>query len=176
LALGGAALQLVSATLNFYTLGREPKSAWYGVPHAADLIVASAVVAIVAVALTAAARRPFSGRTLGLVTGGVGMLATLQVAYRMVAPPFGCLVYGCGLTAGSDAQVLAPMWLALAASLAVPGGAFARARSHRRLATWVCSRRCSPWAPHWCTRPSTARPARRPERLLRGRERPEPNG
>ena len=37
-----------------------------------------------AVALTAAARRPFSGRTLGLVTGGVGMLATLQVAYRMV--------------------------------------------------------------------------------------------
>jgi len=44
LALGGAALQLVSATLNFYTLGREPKSAWYGVPNAADLIVASAVV------------------------------------------------------------------------------------------------------------------------------------
>ena len=80
LALGGAALQLVSVTLNFYTLGREPKSAWYGVPHAADLIVASAVVAIVAVALTAAARRPFSGRTPGLVAGGVGMLATLQVA------------------------------------------------------------------------------------------------
>lgn len=127
LALGGAALQLVSVTLNFYTLGREPKSAWYGVPHAADLIVASAVVAIVAVALTAAARRPFSGRTLGLVAGGVGMLATLQVAYRMVVPPFGCLVYGCGLTAGSDAQVLAPMWLALAASLAVTGGAFAHA-------------------------------------------------
>lgn len=117
--LGGAVLQLLAVTQNFYELKGEPKSAWFGVPHAADLVVASALVAILVVVFSVARSRPFGGRTLGLLAAVVGALATAQLVYRMVVPPFGCLQYGCGLTPKGDVQILFAMWVALIGSVAV---------------------------------------------------------
>lgn len=129
LVLVGAVVQLVSVTLNFYELRGEPQGAWYGVPHTSDLIVGSAVVAIVALGSTAAGRRPFRARTIGLLVGVVGLFATVQVVYRMAVPPYGCLQYGCGFAAKGDTQVLTGMWIALAGCVAVTLGALAYALS-----------------------------------------------
>jgi len=123
LVLVGAIVQLVSVALDFYELRGEPQGAWYGVPHTSDLIVGSAVVAIVALGLTAAGRQPFRGRTIGLLVGALGLLAAAQVVYRMAVPPYGCLQYGCGFAAKGDTQVLAGMWIALAGCVIVTIGA-----------------------------------------------------
>lgn len=129
LVLVGAIVQLVSVTLNFYELRGEPQGAWYGVPHTADLIAGSAVVAIVALGLTAAGRQPFRGRTIGLLVGAVGLLAAAQVVYRIAVPPYGCLQYGCGFAAKGDTEILTGMWIALAGCAAVTIGALVYAFS-----------------------------------------------
>jgi hypothetical protein len=151
LVVAGAIVQLVSVALDFYTLRGEAKSAWFGVPHTADLIVASAVVAIAGVALLAAGRQPFRGRTIGLAAGVVGLLAAAQLVYRMAVPPFGCLQYGCGFTAKQDVTVLAGMWIALAGTVAVTLGAllyaFGRAARETPAAPRIAERQpgMSPW-------------------------------
>jgi len=127
MAVAGAVLQLVALGGNFYETTGGVQSAWFGVPHTSDLILASAIVALVGVALAAANRQPVRGRTLGLVIGAVGLLATLQLAYRMIVPPFGCLQFGCGFTAKSDVNLLAGIWIALAGCVAVTVGGFAHA-------------------------------------------------
>ncbi|MEJ7795933.1 MAG: hypothetical protein WKF50_10305, partial [Nocardioides sp.] len=95
LAVGGATLQFSALGSNFYVIngkdGGTTKDAWLGIPHASDLILASAVVTIVALTLSARGRSPVSGRTLGTAVAVVGGLATAQLAYRMAVPPFGCL-------------------------------------------------------------------------------------
>ncbi|MBA3408635.1 MAG: hypothetical protein H0U06_11385 [Solirubrobacterales bacterium] len=140
LVAAGAIVQLVSVTLNFYELRGEPQGAWYGVPHTSDLIVASAVVAIVAVGLTAAGRQPFRGRTIGLLAGAVGVLAAVQVVYRMAVPPYGCLQYGCGFAAKGDTEVLTGMWIALAGCAVVVVGALLYAFSRTARETPAAAR------------------------------------
>jgi len=131
LAAGGAVLQVVALGTNFYeTTGKQAavKSAWFGIPHASDLILAAAVVAILAVGLTAANRQPVRGRNLGLIVGVIGLLATAQLVYRMTTPPFGgCLQYGCGTNAAQDVNLLAGIWIALAGCVAVTVGGFLHA-------------------------------------------------
>lgn len=95
----GAVLQLYAVTSDFYATpddegGTRVRDAWFGIPHTSDLILASALVAVVLVALTAADRSPVGGRATGLWIGVVGSLAALQLGYRMVAPPFNLSVEG----------------------------------------------------------------------------------
>lgn len=127
LAVGGATLQVSALGSNFYVIngkdGGTTKDAWLGIPHASDLILASAVVTIVALTLSARGRSPVSGRTLGTAVAVVGGLATAQLAYRMAVPPFGCLTYNCGATAKSDVTLLAGIWIGLiGCALALIGG------------------------------------------------------
>jgi hypothetical protein len=127
LAVGGATLQFSALGSNFYVIngknGGTTKDAWLGIPHASDLILASAVVTIVALTLSARGRSPVSGRTLGTAVAVVGGLATAQLAYRMAVPPFGCLTYNCGATAKSDVTLLAGIWIGLiGCALALIGG------------------------------------------------------
>lgn len=125
--MGGATLQVSALGSNFYVIngknGGTTKDAWLGIPHASDLILASAVVTIVALTLSARGRSPVSGRTLGTAVAVVGGLATAQLAYRMAVPPFGCLTYNCGATAKSDVTLLAGIWIGLiGCALALIGG------------------------------------------------------
>jgi len=105
LAVGGATLQFSALGSNFHVIngrnGGTTKDAWLNIPHASDPILASAVVTIVALTLSARGRSSMSGRTLGTTVAVVGRLATAQLAYRMAVPPFGCLTRNCGATAKS---------------------------------------------------------------------------
>lgn len=128
LATAGAVLQLVALGSNFYVIhdkkGATTRDAWLGIPHASDLILASAVITIVALALSARGRSPVSGRALGLGVAIVGGLAAAQLVYRMFVPPFGCLTYtACGTTAKADVTLLAGIWIGLGGcALALLGG------------------------------------------------------
>ncbi len=154
-AIGGAALQLTALGSNFYVINGEQggttKDAWLGIPHASDLILASAVVTVVALALSARGRSPVSGRTLGTAVAVVGGLATAQLAYRMVVPPFGCLTYDCGATAKSDVTLLPGIWIGLiGCALALIGGlghAFSAAASRTPATPDVSDRQTgmTPW-------------------------------
>ena len=155
LAVGGATLQLSALGSNFYVIngknGGTTMDAWLGIPHASDLILASAVVTIVALTLSARGRSPVSGRTLGTAVAVVGGLATAQLAYRMVVPPFGCLTYNCGATAKSDVTLLAGIWIGLiGCALALIGGlghALSAAASRTPAAPDVSDRQAgmTPW-------------------------------
>lgn len=127
-AVGGAVLQFVALGSNFYVIngknGGTTADAWLGVPHASDLILASAVVTVGALALSAFGRSPVSGRTIGITVAVVGGLATAQLAYRMAVPPFGCLTYACGGTAKSDVTLQSGIWIGLiGCALGLVGGA-----------------------------------------------------
>ncbi|MGI8661130.1 MAG: hypothetical protein ACR2LH_08885 [Thermoleophilaceae bacterium] len=145
-ALAGAVLQLVALGSDFYTVkgdnGPEPKDAWLGIPHASDLILISALVAIALVALTAAGRNPLRGRKAGLTIGIVGLLASLQLGYRMIAPPFGGTLDGsqtislfgscqwyCAPSDAVDAKLLTGIWIGLAGCVLVALSGFLHAFS-----------------------------------------------
>lgn len=99
LALAGAILQLGSLGSDFYQAEGEQKDAWLGIPHTSDLILLSALVTVALIALTAAGRSPMRGGRVGIAVGIVGLLATFQLGYRMLAPPFGAETTASGLTA-----------------------------------------------------------------------------
>lgn len=151
LALAGAVLQLTALGSDFYILGDERKDAWLGIPHASDLILASAVVTVVFWVLSAWGRTPVRGRYAGLAVGVVGLLAALQLAYRMVVPPFGCLTYACGFDAGREVTLLTGIWIGLIGSaLATVGGfghAFSRAGRETEARSWLARDQLgmSPW-------------------------------
>jgi len=146
LALAGAALQLVSLGTDFYVWDGVRQTAWFGVPHTSELILLSALVTVSLTVLTAADRSPIAGRTAGLAIGIIGLLATLQLSYRMVAPPFGgrvpdhaaiigdsCLYY-CLPSQAQPADILIGMWMALLGCLTVTvsGFAYAHAQADQR--------------------------------------------
>ncbi len=127
-ALGGAVLQGIALGSDFYITGGERKGAWQGIPHTSDLLFFSAVVAIVLLILAGVNRSPLRGRTVGLAVGIVGLLAALQLGYRMIVPPFGCLTFwACGLSGGSDVTLLTGIWIGLVGSVAVALGGFLHA-------------------------------------------------
>lgn len=150
----GAVLQLMGLGSDFYAVpnedgsGVENKGAWLGIPHTSDLILISALIAIVLFALTAANRSPLRGRSTGLWIGIVGLLATLQLGYRMIAPPFNINVQGdqtlanvfsgecmfyCSpaAAAGANAQLLTGIWFGFAGCVLVTIAGLAHAASRR---------------------------------------------
>ena len=141
LALAGSVLQFIALGSNFYVFEDERKDAWQGIPHASDLILFSALVAIGLVTATALGRNPIRGRNIGLVIGIVGLLATLQLGYRMIVPPFGgsvpsnpgiigtgCLYY-CPPSEANPAELLPGIWFGLVGCLAVTLGGLLHAFS-----------------------------------------------
>jgi hypothetical protein len=113
LALAGSVLQFIALGSNFYVVNEQVRDAWFGIPHASDLILLSAIVVVGAFALTALERNPIKGRNVGLVVGIVGLLATLQLGYRMIIPPFGCLMYSCGPSDAANVTLLPGIWIGL---------------------------------------------------------------
>lgn len=154
-AVAGAVLQLMGLGSDFYTVpatsgagGVTQKGAWLGIPHTSDLILISALVAIVLFALTAANHSPLRGRSTGLWIGVAGLLATLQLGYRMIAPPFNINVQGdqtvanvfsgdcqfyCSPAAasGANTELLAGIWFGLVGCVLVAVAGFAHAASRR---------------------------------------------
>ena len=163
-AAAGAVSQVVALFgPDFYFAEGERKDAWFGIPHASDLILLSAVVAVGCLVLTATGRNPLRGRRMGLAVGIIGLLATLQLVYRMVVPPFGgavpansdiigagCLYY-CAPSQAAPADLLFGIWLALLGCLAVTAGGFVYAYSRAARQTparpWVAQAQggMSPW-------------------------------
>ncbi len=142
LALAGAALLFVSLGSDFYLYEGERQDAWNGVPQTSHLILLAALVAVGLFILTATGRNPVRGRNVGLLVGVAGLLATLQLGYRMLAPPFdfelrgtetlsltgSCLWY-CLPAEAANADLLAGIWIAFAGCLAVAAGGFLHAFS-----------------------------------------------
>ncbi|MBA2692130.1 MAG: hypothetical protein H0U65_06510 [Rubrobacter sp.] len=141
LTLVGAVLQLYAITSDFYLFQGEVRDAWFGIPHTSNLILLSALVAVVLFAVTAIGRNPMSGRGVGLFVGVVGLLATLQLGYRMIVPPFdgfvpqnsniigsGCLFY-CLPGEAASADLLAGIWIGFIGCLIVAVGGFLHAFS-----------------------------------------------
>ncbi|MGI8650264.1 MAG: hypothetical protein ACR2KW_07790 [Rubrobacter sp.] len=152
LAVTGAALQLYAISSDFYVFEGETRDAWFGIPHASDLLVLSALVAVVLAVLTIIGRNPLSGRGIGLFVGIIGSLATLQLGYRMIVPPFdgfvppnsnivgsGCLFY-CLPSQAVDAQLLPGIWIGFIGCLAVAVGGFVHAFSGKARNT-----QANPW-------------------------------
>lgn len=129
LALAGSVLQLIALGSNFYVVKGEVRDAWFGIPHASDLILLSAIVTIGAFAVTAFDRSPLKGRNVGLAVGIVGLLATLQLGYRMIIPPFGCLTYSCTPSEAAEATLLPGIWIGLVGCVVVTVGGFLHAFS-----------------------------------------------
>ena len=147
-AIAGAVLQLVALGSDFYSAmgddGPENKDAWIGLPHTSGLILLSAIVAIAMVALTAAGRNPLRGRNVGLAIGIVGLLASLQLGYRMIAPPFGASISGnqtieifgscqwyCAPGDAADADLLTGIFIGLAGCVLVALSGFLHAFGRR---------------------------------------------
>ena len=163
-ALAGAVLQIVALFgPDFYFAEGERKDAWFGIPHASDLILLSALVAIGSVVLLGLGRNPLRGRSMGLVVGVIGLLATLQLFYRMIVPPFGgavpansdiigtgCLYY-CSPSQAAPADLLLGIWLAFLGCLAVTVGgfvyAYSRAAQQTPATPWIAQTQggMSPW-------------------------------
>ncbi len=139
LAIVGAVLQITSLFTDFYVFEGARKAAWWSIPQTSEMILLSALVTAGLVGLTAAGRSPFSGRTAARLIGIAGSLATLQLVYRMYAPPFGadvpehvgifgtsCLYY-CLPSQAKAADVLSGMWMALGGCIMVAAGGIAHA-------------------------------------------------
>ena len=163
LALCGAALQLTSLGTHFYLYEGKSKDAWQGIPHTSDLLLFSAAVTIVLFVATALNRNPIRGQAIGRGIGTFGILASLQLGYRMVAPPFGvkpaaqnsmfgnsCLYY-CSPSEAVSADLLTGIWIALIGCLAVAVGGICRSFSKTANSTpanpWVASQQTglNPW-------------------------------
>ncbi len=163
LAVVGAVLQLYAITSDFYVFEGETRDAWFGIPHASDLLLLSALVAVALFVLTIIGRNPLSGRGVGLFVGIVGLLATLQLGYRMIVPPFdgfvpsnsdiiggGCLFY-CLPSQAVDAQLLPGIWIGFIGCLAVAVGgflhAFSGAAQNTRANPWIARSQTgmTPW-------------------------------
>ncbi len=128
LALAGAILEFVALGSNFYVIhsgsGAVTRDAWLGIPHASDLLLVSALITVLAVVVAARGRSPLAGRNVGWIVALFGALATAQLVYRMVVPPFGCLTYSCGVTAPMiHVTLLAGIWIGVVgAGLTLIGG------------------------------------------------------
>lgn len=145
LAAAGALLQLVALGLGFYVHDDSVRGAWSGIPHATHLILAAALVTIALAWLIAAERSPVRGDHAGLAIAGLGLLASLQVGYRMLVPPFeGCYRYNCLPAEATSVGLLPGIWLALVGSLAVIAGGLVHSFTATARQTpprfWVASR------------------------------------
>ena len=152
LALGGAVLGFVSLGSNFYMFQNEARSAWFGVPHTTELILVSALVVVVLTSLAAMDRAPVGGRGVGVIIGLVALVASLQLGYRMLVPPFGgCLHYGCGFDNPRPVGLEPGIWIALAGTVTMMLGGFLHAASAAAKRTqprfWIAGQQAgmTPW-------------------------------
>lgn len=134
LVLAGAALQLSSLTTDYFVFEGKAQSAWMGLPTTAELVLLCALVALVMVGLIVPARSPLTGPATGRIVATVGLVATLQLAYRVIAPPFGSIVpdhvssftstcmFWCLPSQALPADPQPGMWMAIAGSAAVAIG------------------------------------------------------
>jgi hypothetical protein len=143
--------------------GGRRRIAWFGVPHTSELILLSAVVTTGLFILAAMGRAPIRGRSVGLAIGIAGLVAALQVGYRMLVPPFGARIpdhaaiigdscfYYCLPSEAMPADLLIGIWLALAGCLsATLGGwlqAFSRTARGAPASDWTASPQ--PEIPPW---------------------------
>lgn len=151
LVLAGAALQLVSLTTHFFSYLGKPQSAWMGLPTTAELILFSALVSAIMVALTAMTRSPWRGTATGLIAAAAGAVAALQVGWRMIAPPFGgrtpthvtilgdSCYFWCLPSQAQPADLLPGVWVALAGCLAVAVGGFLHSQTRQARETAAVS-------------------------------------
>lgn len=141
LALGGAVAAVAALNVDFFVHDGERQGAWFGIPQTAELIFLAAVTTLVLFLATLTGRNPLGGRRLGLTIGVVGLLATLQLGYRMVAPPFGgdvashvgfigagCLFY-CLPSQAEPVELLPGVWAALIGCATMAGAGFLHAYS-----------------------------------------------
>ena len=175
IALAGAVLQLSGLASSFYRVtrrGGEPENldGWQAIPHTADLIFFSALVTIVFFFLVASNRSPVRGRNVGLWIGIVGLLAFLQLGYRMLAPPFAFNITGdqtllnvvsgdcqfyCSPAAAAkaNAQLLTGIWFSFVGCVlvAVAGLAHTVSRAARvsQARPWIAAEQGgrNPWLP-----------------------------
>ncbi len=163
LVLAGAALQLSSLTTDYFMYEGKAQSAWMGLPTTAELVLLCALVALVMVGLIVAARSPFSGAASGRIVAAAGLVATLQLTYRVIAPPFGSIVpdhvssftstcmFWCLPAQALPADPQPGMWMAIAASATVAIGGLLHSLSTVAKATparpWAASAQAglTPW-------------------------------
>jgi len=163
-ALAGVVLQFVALGSNFYEYEGEARDAWFGIPHTSQLILASALFTVALLVFALLDRSPLRGRIAGVTIAVLGALATAQLVYRMIAPPFdftlssneilrltgSCLTY-CSPSEAANADLLAGIWVALAGcTLVTLGGllhAFSRPAAETRANFWVAARQegMNPW-------------------------------
>lgn len=152
IALAAAVVQFTAVGSDFYQLGDTVRDAWFGVPHAVQLVLISALTTVVLAGLAAAGRSPFRGRTVGIIIAVVGLIATAHLAYRMAVPPFqGCLTFNCGFEPNVDATLLPGIWMALVGNVGALVGGILHAGSGAAKETnanfWVSVRQTgmTPW-------------------------------
>lgn len=152
IALGAAVLQFTALGSDFYKVGENIRDAWFGIPHASDLILLSAMTTVVLLGLAAAGRSPVGGRALGVIVGVVGAVAAAHLAYRMAVPPFkGCLTYNCGFNPKTEVTLLPGIWIGLIGNVGAAIGGFVHAGSGAAKRTrpnfWVSPRQTgmTPW-------------------------------
>ncbi len=134
IATAAAVLQLTAIGTDFYQIGQDSvRGAWLGIPHTTQLVLLSAVVSLVLVALTAGDRSPLRGRMVGAVIAGVGLIATAQLVYRMIVPPFGgCLTFNCAFTPNNpNVTLLTGIWIALVGNVGATLGGLVHAASSK---------------------------------------------
>jgi|GEM_PF-1035209 len=163
LALAGAALTVGALNVDFYLYQGERQGAWFGIPQTSELIFLAAVVALVLFLATFTGRNPLGGRRLGLTIAVVGLLATLQLGYRMIVPPFGsetpehvgiigvgCMYY-CLPSDAVAVELLPGMWAALIGVVAITAGGLLHALSRTARETaatpWIAAGQpgMTPW-------------------------------
>ncbi len=152
LAVAGAVASFVSLGTDFYVVNPSSKSpnivdAWIGLPHASDLVFASALVTTVMVILVASNRAPARGSLVGGAVALVGAIGLGQLLYRIALPPFGgCLSYGDCTSSKATVTILFGMWLAVAGCAAALVGGLLHVRSSAARET----------VPHWWATPDQA--------------------
>lgn len=152
LALAAAVLALTAVGADFYRVGENVRDAWMGIPHTTQLVLLAGLTPVVLAGLAAAGRSPVRGRTLGAIIGLVGLIATVQLVYRMAVPPFGgCLTYNCAFAPKKEVALLLGIWIALAGTVGVTLGGFFHAMSSAAKRTpanfWLAPRQTgmAPW-------------------------------
>lgn len=171
IAIVGAVLIFVALGSNFYEVpaenGPDVQDAWFGIPQTSQLLLGAGLISVVLAMFSAVGRSMFRGKTVGIVMALLGLVGTLQLGYRMIAPPFDfelessetwmnifsfdhCLWF-CPPSQAVDATLLPGIWIGFAGILAVLVGGVVHALSPTANATpanfWHAERQTgvTPW-------------------------------
>lgn len=171
IAIIGAVLIFVALGSNFYEVpaenGPDIQDAWFGIPQTSQLLLGAGLISVLLAVFSGVGRSMFRGTTVGIVMAVLGLLGTLQLGYRMIAPPFDfelqssetwanifsfdhCL-WICPPSQAVDATLLPGIWIGFVGILAVLVGGVVHALSPTAKATpanfWRAERQTgmTPW-------------------------------